>query len=578
MTIDLTPPEFRILVGGTDVTPFVKLFKVQRSELTSPPSPLIWTGSLELAPFEGVVPPYSFDPRPATYGDDPNPSWAYGQTVEVQVYRPSTGQIETAWKLRVRHASPPTRSSSTLKLDLVDLSGLLDAPVPPADVPGLALGVDFTRALAWKLALQAGYYPTDKISLPATADTINFNLADLDGNLIQFAQSLIAAESLWQYVQAEDEVITAQAWTLPASALYSLDPDECAEYQEEEFSDVRPSKIVCTGTRVQFQGYSNPGTNCSYVYLPYSQITGLQYPAGTGAAQYTQSTATSEETCSTTTGDGVTSLTVDTLHKIPRVTAESQGFTSNPPPGAVIRNISIQLEMIADTGSKSETTYDSNRRVTSITQDVLNCWWKLGYHTGSGYSEAEQQTLGIFSREKVEYTYANSVDTTLSQVKTTTSVLNGAFNANTYPPPSNASGAPGSAGQYTVTQVINNNPVGISPGSAPTGSESQSILTAGSVIRVPASPELFRQRKIDVSYPSTTAQLTALAEHLDALLYGQLGSYSIALPWLESLVFGLAPFSRIDVGGRQFLINGPSFALTPTEATFGCLGLWIGGS
>jgi hypothetical protein len=257
------------------------------------------------------------------------------------------------------------------------------------------------------------------------------------------------------------------------------------------------------------------------------------------------------------------------------VTARSQGYFF---PANINNSLVDQLFLIVDTGSQTALTFDAFRRVISKTEDELRAYWKMGFANSSPTSEALQQTLGIFRRVKTEYTYLNSTDTQLTQVKTTTAVLAAGFNADTYPPPSNASGPAGSSGQYAVVQTINNNPVGINPGSAPTGTESQSILTAGTVIRAPARPELFRQRKIEVSYPTTTAQLTALAQHLDTLLYGQLGSYAIALPCLENLVFGLKPFSRIDVGGRQFLINAPSFALTPTEATFGCIGLWIGGS
>lgn len=585
MTANLTPLKFKILLTDDDLdfTPYVWSFgltwtQVQIGKFFS------WQGQIELSPLLGVLSPDDyFDERYTSI-------WNLGNRVKIQIFNSTTAGYQTVWTLRILHAEWD-EDAQRLRVQAADLLSLLNFDRPPQNVGGIVQGLPTARGTAAAQVLTVAGVPSGQITTPSTEDEINYTLASFGGSLIQFAQDLLTPESLFLWVDA-DEQVRAAAWAYPDDPLISLTAEtDCVEFKRLQGEEIIPTRIDVVGTKIQFQGYSNPGTNCGYVYLPYAQITGFQYPLGTEEAQYTQYTATSEETCTTTTGDGVTSLTVDTVHKIPRVTAESQGFTSNPPAGAVIRDPSIQLELITDTGSQSVTTFDEYRRVLSTTEDTLKTWWKLGYHTGTGYSEAEQQTFGIFQRVKTEYTYANTTDTQLTQVKTTTSVLNGAFNANTYPPPSNVSGLPGSAGQYTVTQVVNNSPVGISPGTAPTGTESETVLTPGTAdLGVPTTSLSYRRAELSVQYPSSTDQLTALANIEYTLARGRRRGYRAVLPINETLLFSLAPFvglavsknyQRVDGSmlnrNRQFLINSPKIAYQAGEAQMEADLLWIGG-
>ena len=239
--LDLTCPNFTILVGASDISPHVTGFSF-RHPLAEPSTPLIWTGQIELD--------LTVDTSLGTtfFDDRVNPSRWLSGLQPIDVY------FEGVWWQRFRIKPNGYRYdiiTGQAVIEITDIIGLLESYTPAADAPQFKTGFDNPWNL---LVVSLIRKQAELMGISVTVNTPNYGIGGnfkvprtVQGSYLQEAQKMLGERGQWMW--CDKEVIRFATYPLyGGSPIFRKSKQELLNYKRQQGLEPVVAEITVSAT------------------------------------------------------------------------------------------------------------------------------------------------------------------------------------------------------------------------------------------------------------------------------------------------------------------------------------------
>lgn len=237
--LNATPPQYQVLVGELDITPFIIAFTMRSPELDIK-SPIVLQGSITLLEDGRGRLGESLDDFVNT------DRWAEGKH-PVQVYFSGT-LVAT---LRIRSYSCQEENDRFLaQIELSQLLDLVSYRTPPEDYRTINSGCSATpvRSVVSSLLSSAGLTSCDVSVFP---ELTGIPAPDRVGqSYIELAQLILGERGYWLYHKPDEQVAISRQWDKLSTPLFSRAKSKAMEFSRLSESSLRyrlPRKYRVTG-------------------------------------------------------------------------------------------------------------------------------------------------------------------------------------------------------------------------------------------------------------------------------------------------------------------------------------------
>jgi hypothetical protein len=269
---DLRVPNYRILVGGTDITNAIAGFNFAHP-IEEPYSPLIWSGTIEIKPARGAS-ALGFE----YFNDEINPQrWAAGRS-PIDVY--FNNQL---WqRFRVKPVGYRfDQDTGAAVIEITDLLGLLDSYVPAQDVPEFKIGANISTGwVAKKLVERAiaimkeGNANFDlEVPLPPFNDIIR-TPRTFRGSWIRQAQKFAGERGYWLWCDKEQLKWAKYPINGDGQIIFSRPRSSFKKANRNEGIEAYLSDMTITATNEDLDECKDQYPKFSYTYAADNFVTG----------------------------------------------------------------------------------------------------------------------------------------------------------------------------------------------------------------------------------------------------------------------------------------------------------------
>ena len=239
--LDLTCPNFNILIGASDISLHVTGFSF-RHPLAEPSTPLIWTGQIEMD--------LTVDTSLGTtfFDDRVNPSRWLSGLQPIDVY------FEGVWWQRFRIKPNGYRYdiiTGQAVIEITDIIGLLESYTPAADAPQFKTGFDNPWNL---LVVSLIRKQAELMGISVTVNTPDYGIGGnfkvprtIQGSYLQEAQRMLGERGQWMW--SDKEVIKFASYPLNGgSPIFRKSKQELLNYKRQQGLEPVVAQITVSAT------------------------------------------------------------------------------------------------------------------------------------------------------------------------------------------------------------------------------------------------------------------------------------------------------------------------------------------
>ena len=269
---DLRVPNYRILIGGVDITNAIAGFNFAHP-IEEPYTPLIWSGTIEIKPARGAS-ALGFE----FFNDELNPQrWAAGRQ-PIDVY--FNNQL---WqRFRVKPVGYRyDQDTGAAVIEITDLLGLLDSYVPAQDVPEFKVGANISTGwIAQKLIERAIQIMKEgnanfslSVPLPPFNDIIR-TPRTFRGSWIRQAQKFAGERGYWLWCDKEQLKWAKYPINGSGSLIFSRPRSSFKKANRNEGIEAYLSDMTVTATHEDIDECKDQYPKISYTYAADNFLAG----------------------------------------------------------------------------------------------------------------------------------------------------------------------------------------------------------------------------------------------------------------------------------------------------------------